>query len=464
MKDLAPKIVTEKLSLYIDGMLDDAESRQLEEYVAVHPEAARELSQLRAIQKGLKTAPRAPENSWFWLQLSGALDERRVRSSDAWKKPWWLSAGLITAGTAAVLAILLMKEGDSLNTFVQEKKEQVAQVYAGGLMKGAIMPLLSSIDKEKVLQFALFGNLDLDSTNTLQVAKGETGGYTMELGHTPAKKKISLPQFYAAIGATPAQHDVVDSILNYGKMKMQNAVLVGERDEIAIHADIAQLNRMMVSTIAASLEPVQRVRFQKILAENGALYSVAKNDAPSAPPDKIFKRIAALPRSNRYVVITGDSVGFAEMPSDVERFMAQSASVQQTAAPKFRAMGDRMRQLAERRMSIEQKLFSERSPLRVFGNDQVLTIQFDENAGPVFETSDEEAPQPRQHPVARTKAGQQKPVPGDWRLLNRDKKIDLDAVIGSQEERIEQQRQQQKQLQLKRDEQIKQQRKLNIEL
>jgi hypothetical protein len=463
MKALAPKIVTEKLSLYIDGMMDDAESRQLEEYIASHPEAARELSQLRAIQKGLKTAPRAPENSWFWLQLSGTLEERRTRKTDPWKKPWWLSAGLLTAGTAAVLAVVYFKEGDSLKSFVQEKKEQVASVYSSGLIKGAIMPLLSSIDKEKVLQFALFGNLKLDSTNTLQVAKGEGDSYKVELGRQSAKKEITLPEFYAAIDATPEQHEVVDSILNYGKAKIQNAVLVGERDEIAIHADIAQLNRMMVSTIASCLEPVQRVRFQRILTENDAPYVVAKDNAPSAPPEKIFKRIASLPRSNRYVVITDDSIGFAEMPSDVDRFMAHAAHAQPIPAPRYRAMGDMMRQLAERRMRIEQKLFSERSPLRVFGNDQVLTIQFEENGSPAFDTFTEGLIQPRPHPSIRTKSGLPKAAAGDWRMLNREKKIDLDAVIGAQEERVEEQRQQQKQLQ-KSEQQKQQKRKLNIEL
>jgi hypothetical protein len=465
MKDLAPKIVTEKLSLYIDGMLDDAEMRQVEEYISAHPEAARELTQLRMIQKGLSNAPRAPENSWFWLQLSGTLEERRSRTDVRWKKPWWLSAGVLAAGTAAVLAVVYFKEGDSLKSFVQQKTDEVAQVYSNGLLKGAIMPLLSSIDKEKVLQFALFGNLDLDSTNALQVAKGEGDTYKVELGRCTAKKKITLPQFYAAIGATAEQHEIVDSILNYGKAKIQNAVLVGEQDEIAIHADIAQLNRVMVSTIAASLEPVQRVKFQKMLTDNDAPYLVAKDDAPSAPPEKIFKRIASIPHSNRYVVITEDSVGFAEMPSDVERFMAHAAHVQQLPAPRLRAMGEMMRQFAERRMRIEQKLFSERSPLRVFSNDQVLTIQFDESAGPISESMFGEAVQPRPHAPVRVRGGTQKSLPNDWRTLNRDKQIDLDAVIGAQEERVEEQRQQQKLQQQKLDELKKQQhRKQNIEL
>jgi hypothetical protein len=464
MKDLAPKIVTEKLSLYIDGMLDDAEARQLEEYCAAHPQAARELAQLRGIQKGLKTAPRAPENSWFWLQLSGAIEERQTRKVEPWKRPWWLSAGVLTAGAAVAVAVLFFKEGDTLSTFVKEKQQQVAQVYSHGLMKGAIMPLLSSIDKEKVLQFALFGNLDLDSTNTLTVAKGEGDIYTVELGRQSARKKITLPQFYAAIGATQAQHEVVDSILNYGKSKIQNAVLVGERDEIAIHSNIAQLNRLMVSTIAASLEPVQRVRFQKILAENDAPYVVARDNAPSAPAEKIFKRIASLPRSNRYVVITNDSVGFADMPTDEERFMVQTAHAEQATAPRFRAMGDMMRQLAERRMRIEQHLFSERSPLRVSGNDQVLTIQFEEGAGPVFDSVTEEQMLPRPRALPRVKSAAAKPMPNDWRMLNREKKIDLDAVIGNQEERVEQQREQQKQQQQKLDQFKAQQRKGSIEL
>ncbi len=465
MKDLSQKIVTEKLSLYIDGMLDDAEARQLEVYIAAHPEAARELAQLRMIQKGLKAAPRVPDDSWFWLQLSSRIDERQSRASDSWKQRWWMPAGLVTAGLAAVFVFMLVTERGTLTAYFQEKTEQVAQVYSNGLIKGAIMPLISSIDKENVLQFALFGNLALDSTNTLQVAKGEGDSYKVELGRGTARKKFTLPQFYAAIGATEAQHEVVDSILNYGKAKIQKAVLVGERDEIAIHADIAQLNRMMVSTIAASLEPVQRVRFQRILAENDAPYVVAHDNAPSATPEKIFKRIAALPRSNRYVVITDDSVGFADMPSDVDRLMAHAQRVEPLAAPRLRAVGEMMQQLTERRMHIEQRLFSEQTPLRVFGGNQVLTIQFEENGMPSFGGFTEELAQPRQRPVLKTKNTPVKPpMPGDWRTLNSEKKIDLDAVIGNQEERIEEARREQKLREQKLEEMKKQQRKSNIEL
>ncbi|HLP15621.1 MAG TPA: hypothetical protein VK470_05150 [Bacteroidota bacterium] len=462
MKQISPKIVSEKLSMYVDGMLDDAEARQLEEYIAAHPDAARELAMLRTIKKGLKESPRVPENSWFWLQLSGTLEERRAQKTGVlkrWTQRWW-SAGLVTAGGLAVALVLVLKEGDSFRTFFQEKKDQVAQVYSNGIMKGAIMPLLSSIDKEKVLQFALFGNLALDSTNTLKVAKGEGESYKVEIGRTPmTKKKITLPEFYAAINATPEQSEVVDSILNYGAAKIENAVLVGEKDEIAIHADIAQLNRVMVSTIAEVLEPAQRVHFKKMLSENDAPYAVVKANAPPVSPEKIFKRMASIPRSNRYVVIAGDSVSFADMPGDVERFRVHAEHLQRTL-PKLRAVQEMMQQFADRRLRFEQKMLQERHPLRISGNEDVLTIQFEENQGFAPAPFDEEIVQPRVH-VQGCAAKNQKALPNDWRSLNRDKQIDLDAVIGAQQERQEQMEEQR---QKQHEQQLKQKRKANIEL
>ncbi|MGE5316000.1 MAG: anti-sigma factor family protein [Acidobacteriota bacterium] len=446
--------MSEKLSLYVDGMLDDAEARQLEGYIATHPEAARELSMLRTIQKGLKASPSVPENAWFWLQLSGALEERRAEKAGAlkrWTRRYW-SAGLVTAGAAALAVVLVIREGDTFRSYYQEKKSQVAQVYESGLMKGAIMPLFASVDKEKVLQFALNGNLPLDSANTLQVAKGEGGSYKVEIGRKAPKPTMTLPEFYAAIDATPAQHQIVDSILNYGKAKIQNAVLVGEKDEIAIHADIARLNRMMVSTIAECLEPAQRVHFRQMLADHDAPYTVVKNDLPPAPPEKIFRRMAAIPHTNRYVVIAGDSVSFADMPGDVERLM-EHAELVRREMPKLKAVQEMVQQFAERRLRFEQKMLQERTPLRVFGGEDVLTIQFEENGGFMpGQRMDEELVQPR--PRTSTKAQRtQKLMPGDWRMMNREKRIDLDAVIGAQQERqqqLEEQRLRQQQRQEKR--------------
>jgi len=94
----------------------------------------------------------------------------------------------------------------------------------------------------------------------------------------------------------------------------------------------------------------------------------------------------------------------------------------------------------------------------------VLTIQFEENGMPSFDGFTEELVQPRRRPVLKTKAAPVKPVPNDWRTLNREKKIDLDAVIGNQEERIEQARREQKLREQKLEEMKKQQRKSNIEL
>jgi hypothetical protein len=444
--------------MYVDGMLDDAEARQLEEYIAAHPEAARELAMLRTIQKGLRQSPRVPENSWFWLQLSGTLEERRAQKSAAlkrWTQRWW-SAGLVTAGAAAIAVVLFLKQGDAFRSFIQEKKEQVAQVYSSGLLKGAIMPLLSSIDKEKVLQFALFGNLSLDSTNTLRVAKGEGETYKVQIERQAPAQKITLPEFYAAIDATPEQHEVVDSILNYGREKIQNAVLVGEKDEIAIHADIAQLNHTMVSSIAECLGPVQRAHFKKMLADNDAPYAVVKDNLPPMSPEKIYRRIASLPRSNKYVVITGDSVAFADMPGAAERFMAHAERVQR-ALPNLKAVQEMMQQFAERRIRFEQRMYSDQSPVRVTGDENVLTIQFEENGGLPPEPMDQQLVQPRLH-VSGHPQKSQKAGPNDWRSLNREKRIDLDAVIGAQQERqeqLEQQRQQQHE---------QQRRKKNIEL
>jgi hypothetical protein len=44
-----------------------------------------------------------------------------------------------------------------LQQYFGEKQEQIQQAYELGLLKGTLKPLLSGIDKDQVLNFALFG-------------------------------------------------------------------------------------------------------------------------------------------------------------------------------------------------------------------------------------------------------------------------------------------------------------------
>jgi hypothetical protein len=78
------------------------------------------------------------------------------------------------------------------------------------------------------------------------------------------------------------------------------------------------LNRAMVSTIAACLEQPQRIRFQKYLDRRKAPYSIVALNSPTIPPHIILNKIPKMSNSNNYVIISPGTIEFAEMTINLD--------------------------------------------------------------------------------------------------------------------------------------------------
>jgi hypothetical protein len=165
------------------------------------------------------------------------------------------------------------------------------------------------------------------------------------------------------------ERQFVDSILETYTRKLQASVLVSENNEIAINEQLVDMNRTMVASIAASLRPTQRVRLQRLLQERQAPYAVVSVSEPKLEPHELQHRIPKMHSGNRYVVISKDTIGFAEMHMDMD------------------SINDRLRRqaFAEQRLMTE-KMFSEIVEMqRQFENNIVITGS-DNNRIRVFST------------------------------------------------------------------------------
>jgi hypothetical protein len=311
------------VSLYLDGELDTDETKKLEAYLATHPVAAQEVNVLRTAKQSLASKEKLPVNDWFWLKLSNKLDEKQTRAAHRTKAfaPSF-ALTVLAVLTAVVIGVVYIKDAPMFHQFFIDKKQQVENVYRNNIMTGNILPLFSNLNNDDVLNFALFGTLAIDSSNntTLQVKNSDDSGSQIQIvrSERPAAIPVSMTDFADEIGISHNQREVVDSILGTYKERLQASVLVSENDEVAIHAELVELNRAMVSTIAACLEPPQRIRFKQFLDHRKAPYAVVAVNTPTVPSHIILNKIPKTAISNNYVVISPDTVEIAAMTINVD--------------------------------------------------------------------------------------------------------------------------------------------------
>jgi hypothetical protein len=313
-----------KLSLYLDGELPDGEKKDLEDYLALHPEAAKELRELRTMKQLLLSRVSLPVTIGFWTRLSVALDRLKAEEQNLLPFPRRFLPVVTAAGVVSmvVVGMILFQVKGSLFEYVSKKSEQVQQVYESSFLKGAIAPLLSNLSRDKVLQFALFGTLSLDekSETALRVDETAEKGYRIEVGK-PAEKKmpsLTVQQFYNEIKPTRSQEVVIDSVLRLATKQLESCVLVAENQVLAIDPGLPQLGRMTVSSIAASLEPVQRARFERLLHSRNAPYSVVSSTAKASHPEEVFGKMRRPNRSDRFVILTPDTLVMRQLELNID--------------------------------------------------------------------------------------------------------------------------------------------------
>lgn len=320
MERLDTKELEQIISLYLDGELEPDEAKKFEEYLTAYPSVARDVEILRAVKKTLHAKEKLPANNWFWLRLSNSVESKTSHTSlrQLLSRP---ALTLTIAGVFIVLvsSVIYLKDAPLFHQFFLEKKTQVQS----SLMSGNILPLFSNLNNDDVLNFALFGTIPLDSAHhtALQVKNSEKNGSQIEIVRKESgsvKPTVRVSDFCTEVGILKPQQEIIDSILGSYKERLLASVLVSENKEIAIHEQLVNLNRAMVSTIAASLEPLQRTKFQRFLEKREAPYALVAVNAPKMKPEILLSTIPKITRSNKYVVISKDTIGIAEMRMNID--------------------------------------------------------------------------------------------------------------------------------------------------
>ncbi|MBI3004997.1 MAG: hypothetical protein HYY49_06225 [Ignavibacteriales bacterium] len=383
MKQYSKKELSKKLSLYIDGELSESEKQNVDALLASDEATRRELNELKTLQNLILTQPKLQEDGAFWARLSSHLAHRAAEQEGLLPIPRRfipVAAGIGVLALAAV-GIVLFQNRSQLEEFISEKSKIVQEAYEEGVLKGSILPLFSDINKNQVLQFALFGSLPLDakSETSLQVDEEAEKGYRIELGKTPVKAKtVTIRDLQREVDLTDAQTKTIDSMLTMMKRRIESSVLVAENDALVIDPDLPKMNRVMVSNIAASLEPGQRVRFNHFLEVRDAPYLVSTQKAPRMKREEMFRNIHRPHRSEKFVIVTPETVLISKMELNIDSIRSAFEEHIRNMPPMMPRADRIVRKLAERELAAFPRSSTMRS-FQVYGDSQVFSIEIEKD-------------------------------------------------------------------------------------
>jgi hypothetical protein len=327
--NIANEEFSEKLSLYVDGALPEQEAKEIESILEADASARRQADELRKLKALLSSREPLTPHAGLWTRVSLALDEEKKEEHNLLpfqRKHLPLVAGLVTAVFVAV-GFIVMQNGMQLAQIISKGPGAVIDAVHNKNLQNSLLPLFASVDKDRALQFSLFGTLPLDkkSETALRVDENAKQGYRIDVGKElqSNRKPVTFDRFIAEIKPDKEQKRVIDSLLDLTSERIQSSVLIGDHNALAIAPDLPRLNRTMVTSIASCLEPPQRARFERLLAANDAPYAVAAPNAPTIKADKILRNLPRTPRTNRYVVITPDTMMYSQIHIDMDSLRSE---------------------------------------------------------------------------------------------------------------------------------------------
>lgn len=383
MKTLSKEKLLEQLSAYVDGELGPEEHAAVERFLAEDADAARQVREVRSIKHLLATKERLPERLGFWTRLSAELDRQTKEEENLFPFPRRVMPYVSAAAVVALVAIgvLIFERHGSVLEYVNQQAESVQKAVGENLLSGSLMPLFSNIDKNQVLQFALFGTLPLDARaeTAFRVDDSAEKGYRIDVGKTqdhPAQV-VTVKDLYRELRPSAAQAEVIDSLLDIGRDKIEASVFIAEDKGMAIDSDLPKFNRVMLSSIAATLEPQQRVKFERFLQVRNSPYMITATNATPVAPEMIFREIHRSPRSERFIVVTPDTFAFSHAPLQHERMEHTRKEWEVQRHEMHAKVNVLIRKFAEREGDMRMRVQVTNEPVRVFGDPGVISIEIE---------------------------------------------------------------------------------------
>lgn len=315
MKKLLRRKISELLSLYLDGQLSENETREVEEILRNNESARKELDELTRLKSLLSAQPRLQTDVAFWTRLSQRIEDERA----AKQRPRFFQFTVQTFITATTVVLCV-----ALGVFLYERYGTDNTTKSLKSPKGMI-PLFSNISKDEALQFSLLGALPFDrkKETVLEVDATAHNGCRIKVGKNFRSQgtALTLQKFVAEIQPTASQQRIIDSLLEVAQRRIASSVLVGENNTLAVDPTLPEFNRTVLSTIAASLEPQQRMRMESLLLTLNAPYNIDEKKQKSVA-ESAAQESRTRTSHRTYVVITPDTLLYSDVHIDMDSLFA----------------------------------------------------------------------------------------------------------------------------------------------
>jgi hypothetical protein len=319
MKKINEQKMDQLLSRYIDGGLSEDELQKVESLLSQDISARQRLKELKRLMDILISKPKLAPDIGFWTRFTASLEKQKQEEHNIlpFHRKFVPVMSVAAAALVLVVSTILFQNRMKLNQYFSAKSKAVEEVYEKSKLQGQLLPLFSKVDKDRALQFSLFGTLALDdkSNTELRVDEQSEKGYHIEVGKDSKNivKPVTFDNFLTKVKPTGTQKQLIDSLLELTSRRIESSVLIGENNVMAISPDLPNINKMMVTNIAACLEPDQRIQFERFLEANDAPYTVSVHSNRIAKVDRIFRSIPRVPRDSRFVIITPDTMMYSQV-------------------------------------------------------------------------------------------------------------------------------------------------------
>src|SRR3972149_3938482 len=313
MKQYSQEELSHRLSEYLDGTLEAPEQQALEEYLSAHPEAAKELRELRQVKHLLSAKKQVPPDPFFWSRLSARMESDAEEEQNLLpfpRKHVPLASAMALLAVVAVGVTVFLQRGAILE-YVSQQSQAVKEAYESSILKGSVLPLFANIDNDKVLQYALFGTLALDDKSETALRVDEQSEQVhIEVGMTADRlpPSVTVRDLYQEVLPTTEQRKRIDAVLDEAKARIAKGAFYAENNALAVDPELAKLNRVVLSNIAAVLAPVQRKLLDRFLVKTNASYALAEEKIPPSPESRHVPEVFREPGAqHEFVVMTEDS-------------------------------------------------------------------------------------------------------------------------------------------------------------
>ena len=324
MKSLKQREVTELLSRFVDNRLTDEERRLVSQLTANDPSAKRELDELLRLRALLAPSSKLKPDIGFSTRLSAVLAERQREEENLFPVSRKYIPAMIALSSAAFLlvVVLVVQKRNQVGQFVGEQSLAVKSAVENNILKSAILPLFTSVNRDQALQFALFGSVLLDEKNeaSLRVDDRAEKGYRIEVTTSGKSKRqaVTVKDFVAEIKPNLSQQESIDSILDFTRRRIQSSILVGEGDLVAVDPDLPRLNVQLVGNIAACLSKEQQFRFERMLRAHKAPSASHLARTRAERYTAVSPLLPGRPRRQQFMVITPETLVMTNLGIDFD--------------------------------------------------------------------------------------------------------------------------------------------------